>query len=169
MKKFILRSVSVVVAIPLLSAQSYGAYARNVGPEPTKLDESVFSFDEELINNQLSELNELDAYIESNQDVTFASLADEGSPLIANVESSASPMGMAGGSDEPPLGIPSFLWGCVFGVVGLAVVYIMTDQDKDETKKALWGCIASTAVSVVLYMVIWGAWAAAATADPYYP
>jgi hypothetical protein len=40
----------------------------------------------------------------------------------------------------------------------------MTENDMDETKKAMWGCVASTAVSVVLYMVIWGAWAASVDA-----
>jgi hypothetical protein len=166
MKKFILRSVSMLLAITLFTAQSFGAYTGNIGSVPAKLDDAVFSFDEDQIENELSELNELDAYIEANEDVTFASLSKEGSPLLANVASSASPMGMAGGAEEPPLGIPSFLWGCVFGVVGLAVVYIMTEQDMDETKKALWGCVASTAVSVVLYLLNWGAWAA--STDPFY-
>lgn len=166
MKKFILRSVSVVLAIALFSSQSFGVYADNISPSAVELDESVFSFDEALINNELNELNELDAYVEANDNVTFASLEDESSSLIANVSSSASPMGMAGGAEEPPLGIPSFLWGCVFGVVGLVVVYIMTEQDMDETKKAFWGCVVSSAVSVVIYLVIWGAWAA--STDPLY-
>ena len=156
MKKFLLRSVSIVLAITLLSSQSFGLYARDISPTPKELDESVFSFDEELINNELSELNALDSYIEENENVTFASLVEEGNPLIANIENSAAPMGMAGQDGEPPLGIPSFLWGCVFGVIGLVVVYIMTDENKDETKKALWGCVASTAVGAVLYMVSLG-------------
>ncbi len=166
MKKFLLRSVSIVLAITLLSSQSFGLYARDISPTPKELDESVFSFDEELINSELSELNALDSYIEENQNVTFASLVEEGNPLVANIENSAAPMGMADQDGEPPLGIPSFLWGCVFGVIGLVVVYIMTDENKDETKKALWGCVASTAVGAVIYMVAWGAWAAT-TVDPY--
>lgn len=155
-----------MIAISLFTSQSFGAYASSISSSSAELDESVFSFDESLINNELSELNELDAYVEANDNVTFATLEDEDNSLIANVSSSASPMGMAGGAEEPPLGIPSFLWGCVFGIVGLAVVYIMTEQDMDETKKALWGCVVSSAVSVVLYLVIWGAWAA--STDPLY-
>lgn len=166
MKKIFLKSLSVILAISLLSVQSMSVYAGNYGTASVALDESVFSFDEELLNEELNELNELDAYLEANENVTFEALAEAESPLIANVASSASPMGMAGQEGEPPLGIPSFLWGCVFGVVGLAVVYIMTEQDMDQTKKALWGCVASTAVSVVLYLVIWGAWAS--TVDPLY-
>lgn len=165
MKKFLLKSLSVFLAITLLSTQSFFAYAGNTASAVT-FDESVFSLDEEALFAELGDLNELDAYVEANEGVTFTDLEKEGSLLIANIESSAAPMGMAEGG-EPPLGIPSFLWGCVFGVVGLVIVYIMTDSDMDETKKAMWGCVASTAVSVVLYMVVWGAWAAAATTATY--
>lgn len=161
MKKFLLKSLSVFLAITLLASQNFSVYAGNATSAGT-FDESVFSFDEEFLFAELAELAELDAYIEANNGVTFSDLENEGSLLIANMDNSAAPMGMAEG-EEPPLGIPSFLWGCVFGVVGLVIVYIMTDSDMDETKKAMWGCVASTAVSVVLYMVIWGAWAAAAT------
>jgi hypothetical protein len=162
MKKFLLKSLSIFMAITLLSAQSFSAYAGN-GASVVTFDESAFSFDEEMLFAELEELNELDAYIETSDGVTFSDLAKEGSLLIANMDNAAAPMGMAEGG-EPPLGIPSFLWGCVFGVVGLVIVYIMTENDMDETKKAMWGCVASTAVSVVLYLVIWGAWAASVDA-----
>lgn len=161
MKKFLLKSLSVFLAITLLASQSFSAYAGNAASVVT-FDESVFSFDEELLFAELEELNELDAFVETNEGITYSELENEGSLLLTNIENTAAPMGMAEGG-EPPLGIPSFLWGCVFGVVGLLIVYIMTDSDMDETKKALWGCVASTAVGVVLYMVLWGAWAAAAT------
>jgi hypothetical protein len=161
MKKFLLKSLSIFMAITLLSAQSLFAYAGN-GASVTTFDETAFSFDEEMLFAELAELNELDAFIETTEGLTFSDLEKEGSLLIANMDNAAAPMGMAEGG-EPPLGIPSFLWGCVFDVVGLVIVYIMTENDMDETKKAMWGCVASTAVGVVLYMVVWGAWAAAVT------
>lgn len=153
------------MAITLLSAQSLFAYAGN-GASVVTFDETAFSFDEEMLFAELEELNELDAYVETKENVTFSDLEKEGSLLIANMDNAAAPMGTADG-EEPPLGIPSFLWGCVFGVLGLLIVYIMTDSDMDETKKAMWGCIASTAVGVILYMVLWGAWATAATTYSY--
>jgi apolipoprotein N-acyltransferase len=61
------------------------------------------------------------------------------------------------GEKNPVLGIPSFLWGCGLGVVGMAVVYIVSNQNMDETKKSLWGCLTWTAVVVVLDLVWWGA------------
>jgi hypothetical protein len=35
----------------------------------------------------------------------------------------------------------------------MLIVYLVT-ENKDETKKALWGCLISTAVSVGLYVVL---------------
>lgn len=160
MKKILFKSISVILAITLLSVQ-HSSILASTKSAVVSFDESVFSYDEELLLAELSDLNELDAYVEANEGISFDELLNESSPLVADIESTASPMGMGGQDGEPPLGIPSFLWGCVFGILGLVVVYIATDNNQDEAKKAMWGCLASTAVSVVLYMVVWGAWAAA--------
>jgi hypothetical protein len=153
MKKFLLKSMSVFLAITLLASQNFSVYAGNAAASKV-FDESVFSYDEDLLNAAMSGLNELDAYVETNEGITFSDLENQGNLLVADVESNATPMGMAGGDGtEPPLGIPSFLWGCVFGVIGILLVYIITDNDKEEAKKAMWGCLASTAVWVIVYVV----------------
>lgn len=151
MKKFLLKTVGVLLSMSLLFSQTVSIYARSASPDSPELEESAFSYDEDEMSEALSELNELDAYLEMNVDQTYASLAESGNPLIADIESTASPMGMAGQDGEPPLGIPSFLWGCVFGIIGLLIVFVATDSDKDETRKAMWGCVASTVVSGVIY------------------
>lgn len=53
----------------------------------------------------------------------------------------------------PVLGIPSFLWGCVLGLAGLIIVYIVTDNNREEVKKAFTGCLVSVAVAGLLYLV----------------
>ncbi|MEE4286499.1 MAG: hypothetical protein V2I31_10130, partial [Mariniphaga sp.] len=85
MKKFLLKSLSIFMAITLLSAQSFSAYAGN-GASVVTFDESAFSFDEEMLFAELEELNELDAYIETSDGVTFSDLEKEGSLLIANMD-----------------------------------------------------------------------------------
>jgi len=55
---------------------------------------------------------------------------------------------------EPALGIPGFWWGCVLGPVGILVVYLVTENDKPEVKKALYGCLVSTGIWVI-FEVIW--------------
>jgi hypothetical protein len=153
MKKFLLKSLSVFLAFTLLASQNFSVYAGNISASEV-FDESVFSYDEDLLAEAMSELEELDSYIETNEGITFSDLENEGSLLIANMESNATPMGMADGDGtEPPLGIPSFLWGCVFGVLGILIVYIVSENDKEEAKKAMWGCLASTVVWVVVYVV----------------
>jgi hypothetical protein len=158
MKQFVLKSVSMILIISLLSAQNFSILA-NTKMVPVTFDESVFSYDEDLLMAELSDINKLDVYVEANEGITLDELSREGSPLIANMEGTVSPMGMAGdeGNGEPPLGIPSFLWGCVFGIIGLLIVYVATENDKDEAKKAMWGCLASTAVSVLIYAVAFAA------------
>lgn len=114
----------------------------------------LFNYDKQAVEAELADLTELENYVDNNPTKTLSVLAQEGNQLLAGLNLS-SPIGLSMMFDDPPLGIPSFLWGCAFGVVGVAIVYFVTDEDKDETKKAFYGCIASTVVYVVLYAVWW--------------
>ena len=94
--------------------------------------------------------------VAANPELTYSSLLETNSNLVESTNlagNSALPIG----SGDPVLGIPSFLWGCVLGVVGMAIVYIASDQDMGETKKSLWGCIIGYVVGGVLYFVAYGA------------
>ena len=53
---------------------------------------------------------------------------------------------------DPPLGIPSFVWGLCCGFAGIGIVYFTT-EDTDQTKLALYGCMTTTIVYVILYFV----------------
>ncbi|MFO7924201.1 MAG: hypothetical protein R6U58_10960 [Bacteroidales bacterium] len=110
----------------------------------------IFSIDRQAIDTELSDLNELEAHVKSTS-ATLSGLETAGSPLVSNVTNSNSIMNMSI-MGEPPLGISSFIWGFCLGVPGLAIVYFVT-EDSDETKKALWGCLAGGAIYVVLYVV----------------
>jgi zinc transporter ZupT len=83
--------------------------------------------------------------------------------MLAGVSSTTTLPLSSSASDELALGIPSFLWGCVFGIVGVLVVYLMTDENKDQTKKAFFGCIAGSLIGTVLYVVVFAAAATTAT------
>jgi len=119
-------------------------------------DADLFKLDYNAVHSEFAQLNQLATMITSNSELTYSNLMLTNSNLVASlrlVPESALP----DGGNNPVLGIPSFLWGCAFGVVGMAVVYIVSNQDMVETKKALWGCIAWTAVVVVLDLFWWGA------------
>ena len=119
-------------------------------------DADLFKLDYNAVHSEFAQLNQLATMITSNSELTYSNLMLTNSNLVASlrlVPESTLPEG----GNNPVLGIPSFLWGCAFGVVGMAVVYIVSNQDMVETKKALWGCIAWTAVVVVLDLFWWGA------------
>jgi len=147
-----MKSTSVLMALVLLTSQTLSLSARPSNIPLPSLDESVLMLDETALNEAMMELNELDEFLIDNAGVTFTDLESSGSELIVGVENSTAPLGMSSDS-EPPLGIPSFLWGCILGLVGILLVYILTDGDKVETKKALWGMLVWVGVVIIVYGV----------------
>ena len=113
----------------------------------------VYDYDT-TIEEDFAQLNEIEAYVNAN-DVTLDKLKAENSSLLDGIEisneSSASLL-----ADELPLGIPAFWWGCVLTVLGVVLVYVLTDQDKDQTKNALYGCLVTGVVYIVLALVVGG-------------
>jgi hypothetical protein len=119
----------------------------------------IFSYDANKINQEMSELQSLEDFVTVNPGVTLSNLQTENSSLVNDLNLISETYGGIGSfSGEPALGIPSFLWGCILGWVGILIVYLVTDQDKAETKKALTGCIVSSlagcVVGVVYYVII---------------
>ena len=153
MKKFFLKCFSVLLSVILLVTQTQSLSAKPIYfGLPGGMDESAFYFDQESLNAAMHDLNELESYLDQNEGMTYSELLASGSELILNVSGSSSPLGMDQDKDEL-FGIPPFLWGCVLGWVGLLLVYILTDNDKELVKKAFTGCLVSTGVSIALYVV----------------
>lgn len=153
MKKIMLKSLSVLLTLVFLTAQSFSLSAGTIAPPSLSVDESVFDYDHNALEAAFYELNELDSYLEQNEGLSYEDLQAAGNILIAGIGDISTPLGLPADGDELPLGIPAFWWGCVLGWVGLLVVYVLTDKDKDQTKKALTGCLISTGAGVVLSVV----------------
>lgn len=111
----------------------------------------TFNYDEQKINADFKQLDKIEKYVQQNEGTTLESLKSQNSELVSgiNLSADASAALMA---DELPLGIPAFWWGCVLGILGILIVYLVTDKDKDQTKKALFGCLIWTGIWV-LYAV----------------
>ncbi len=118
-------------------------------------DADLFKLDYNAVQAEFSQLNQLADMVKSNSDMTYSALKLEHGNLIESMNL-VSDSSLPSDTKNPVLGIPSFLWGCGLGVVGILVVYIVSDEDKVETKKALWGCLAWTAVVVVVDVIWWG-------------
>ncbi len=118
----------------------------------------LFQVDEQEINAEFAQLNELEAFVEANEGITASEINAE-NPLLTNLETSNDVLGaLSAFAGEPPLGIPSFLWGFCLTWVGVALVYFIAD-DRDETKKALIGCAVNAGIGIlfwVVYIVILG-------------
>lgn len=165
MKKFLFKTLSLTLAIVMLAAQNNVLAAKTIETGMSSMEESAFTLDQEAFDEALSELNELDSYLALNEDLTYSDLETAGNELITNISDIAAPMGTAPQEDDSLMGIPAFWWGCVLGWVGWLLVYVLTDQDKAQTKKAFTGCLISSGVSVALSVLYW---TVIATSTSYY-
>lgn len=116
----------------------------------------LFKLDYNAVQEEFTDLNAIVDIIKANPETTYSSLAVTNAGLVESVNllpDAAMPLA----SGENVMGIPPFWWGCVFGLVGVGIVYFLTDQDSGEAKKALWGCAVATIAGTVFYFVAWGA------------
>lgn len=115
----------------------------------------VFSVDKSKINTEMNDLNELENYVLQNDGITLTEMKSDNNVLALNIVTGAdSPYSQSSlfRRGDPPLGIPSFVWGLCVGWVGILVVHLVAD-DRDETMKALWGCLVGGAVGVIFYVI----------------
>lgn len=114
-----------------------------------------FKVDQQQVQTEFADLNQLEQTVLQNN---FMSLSEMQSKNM--LSSKYSNLNLTNGMMmEPALGIPGFWWGCVFGPVGILIVYLVTDNDKAEVKKSLYGCLVSGAFWIVwevFWLVVYG-------------
>ncbi len=155
MTKFIQKTIAVFLALLLLNVQMYAAPFSTLGNSDDV--NTVVNFDENEVYAEFSAIADLSDMIASSE-LTADEIATTDASVLENVSTVATlPLTSDEESGGAPLGIPSFLWGCVFGLLGVILVYFISEENKDETKKALWGCIAGGAI----YAIVWIIYAAA--------
>lgn len=115
-------------------------------------DANLFSYDKSSVNSQMSAINSVENFVNSNPGVTLDELQASNNDILNGVNLNANASSFSSLA-EGPLGIPSFLWGCVLGAIGILLVYLIS-QDSEETKKALWGCLAGAGV----WLLVWIIW-----------
>jgi hypothetical protein len=111
-----------------------------------------FNYDESQLNAEFEQLNKIEKYVEQN-DVTLEELQAQNSDLVAGIDLNTEATASLAAADLPA-GIPAFWWGCVLAVLGVILVYVLTDQDKEQTKKALIGCLVFAGAWVVYYVIV---------------
>lgn len=110
----------------------------------------LFSYDKAAVASSLSELSVLESYMNEHPALAIVKLTDSGDVMINGIKLSVN---FIDTDSVSPMGIPSFLWGCTFGVVGVILVYMLTNNDREQVHKALVGCIVSYSIIAVFYIV----------------
>lgn len=99
------------------------------------------------VEDEFAKVDKLEQYLAEHPGMTYEQVKQakpellEGVDLISNTNTNLAPT-----KDMPLVG--GFWWGCCLGVIGLALVYFVTDHDKDQVRMAFWGCVIAT--------IIWG-------------
>lgn len=115
------------------------------------------NFDAQNIDSEFEQLNKIEKFVINNEGITLDNLKSQNSELLSDVKIEADAASSIA-ADELPAGIPAFWWGCVLSWVGLILVYVLTDKDNAQTKKALLGCLVSAAIWVVFYGIRVAVW-----------
>ncbi len=123
MKRFIL---SFLLIVPMLAS------AHNA---------KLFRYDAHKLSLQLVAVNQLDRYIEA-QHATDGNFNIDTRLWNAYRTQSVLP----DGKENKSWGSTSFIMGCLLGVIGVLLVYLIT-EDGHEVEKALWGMVASYVIT----------------------
>ncbi len=118
---------------------------------PVVSESQVMTFNEQAVNAEFEKLSKLEQYVTSHEGTTIEDVKNTELTENLNLDTNVTNAVIA---DELPLNIPAFWWGCVLGPIGVLAVYLITDKDKDQTKKALYGCLVLAALWVVYYIVL---------------
>lgn len=108
-----------------------------------------FHFDQKELNAEFSELNALENLI-IEQNLTAEEVLEVRPELMENIKLTSAEASVTRTNGDMPL-LGPFWWGCCLGIVGLLIVYIVTDNDKGQVKNALWGCLIGTVLFGSVY------------------
>jgi hypothetical protein len=118
---------------------------------PAVTESQVMTFNEQAVNAEFEKLNKLEQYVATHEGVTIEDVKETELTENLNLDTNVTNAVIAG---DLPLNIPAFWWGCVLGLLGVLAVYLITDKDKEQTKKALYGCLAWTVLWAVYYFLV---------------
>ena len=144
----------------LLGGTMWAASLNNTPTNP-------FQDDLSRLDQEFAEITALEQLV-AEKNATYSQLANEQNTLLQSVTSdnniASTLLGSVAPDGERLLDIPGFWWGFCLGLLGVILVFVAVDGEagKREGKKAIIGCIIGSLLSTLIYLVLWGAWAASA-------
>jgi hypothetical protein len=109
-------------------------------------DGDLFSYDAVTVENQMAQLDQLEAFLLDNPGMTLSQMTSTSNPLVLTVGESYGINGLTL-LDDKTLGIPGFIWGCCLNWVGILVVYLV-GKDPVQTKQAILGCVVGSLLGI---------------------
>ena len=103
---------------------------------------------------EFDKISKIENYINSHQGTTHDDLMRSNSELLSGIQLS-NYLQLSLDSSDPLGNIPPFWWGFCCSIVGFIVVIVLSDSDKDATKKALTGCLISGGIGCIAYIGIY--------------
>ncbi len=127
--------------------------------------DELFSYDKNQVEQEFTELNQLEAYVNANQGVTLADVQLE---FNSNFNMQSSPLKFDFGDIE----WGAFAWGFLCCPVGFFVV-VLDDRARKDEKTSFWiGVITNVVINGIINAIYWTAVANAVTTvntTPTYP
>ena len=107
------------------------AFARNA---------MLFRYDAHKLSLQMAAVNQLDRYVEAQH--AMDGTIDVNSRLWSGYRTWSLP----NQDKEKTWGSSSFILGCLFGAIGVLIVYLITESS-EEVRKAVWGMVSSFVIT----------------------
>lgn len=120
------------------------------------------------LDQEFSQLNAIENHINKNNGVTLQQLEENNSTLLDGITIEKESKATSFLSASETLGIPPFWWGFCLGFWGIIIVYIISDNDKAATKKALNGCITIGVATAAIYIILFAVGIFATSTSYYY-
>ena len=118
---------------------------------PAPVQVQALKYDEKSVNAEFEKLNKLEAFVNANEGTTLADVKETELTKDLKLDTNVTATVAVG---DLPANIPAFWWGCVLSWVGVLIVYLVTDKDRDQTKKALYGCLVNAGVWILWYVIV---------------
>ncbi|MGL4629604.1 MAG: hypothetical protein ACRCVT_00255 [Leadbetterella sp.] len=142
-----MKKITLLISILLSCISGMASNTITIKPNPSKEVYVKPNFKEEL-----SSLDQIESLVQNGQ-IDLETLRATSPSTVQNLDNSSTSAISAIG--EVPLGIPSIVWGICLGLLGVLIVYLVTDKDNEQTKKAFVGCLIGTAIWLVLNFTVW--------------
>jgi hypothetical protein len=123
-----MKKIFLLLIFVSLSAFAFGSDLSN-----------IFQIDEDRLTNELSALSSVEELVKLNNFTRSDLFSAENLIALSALHPTYGIESVVLSDDGPPLGIPSFFWGFCFGLMGILLVYLIT-EDQSEARKAVNGC-----------------------------